>query len=228
METKKAPHKDMNRKRGMFFNFGMILTLVLVISAFEYKFYDDLAVIDVGTLEKEPEEMIDIPIIKQSQPPAQKIVSPIVTEIENDVDIKKVEMEMEEFAEETAPKEIEKPKLPETKQPIPEEVIPEIFIIVENPAEPKDGMKKFYEYIGKHIEYPKQARRMGIEGRVFVQFVIERDGSLTDIQVIKGIGAGCDEEAVRVLKTAPKWNPAKQRGKTVKQRMSIPIYFKLN
>ena len=67
---------------------------------------------------------------------------------------------------------------------------------------------------------------MGIEGRVYVQFIVERDGSLTDIKVVKGIGAGCDEEAVKVLKNSPKWKPGKQRGKAVRQKMTQPITFK--
>jgi protein TonB len=88
-------------------------------------------------------------------------------------------------------------------------------------------MEDFYKYVSKNIEYPKQARRMGIEGKVFVQFVVDKDGSLSDVKVIKGIGAGCDEEAIRVLKESPKWTPGKQRGRPVRVRMSLPIFFKI-
>jgi len=69
---------------------------------------------------------------------------------------------------------------------------------------------------------------MGIEGKVFVEFVIEKDGSITDVKAIKGIGAGCDEEAVRILQSAPNWKPGKQRGKPVRQKMVLPISFKLS
>jgi protein TonB len=68
---------------------------------------------------------------------------------------------------------------------------------------------------------------MGIEGKVFVEFVINRDGSVTEVRAIKGIGAGCDEEAVRVIQNSPKWNPGKQRGKPVRQRMVLPVTFRL-
>jgi protein TonB len=68
---------------------------------------------------------------------------------------------------------------------------------------------------------------MNVEGKVFVQFVIDKDGSPSDITVLKGIGSGCDEEAVRVIKNMPKWTPGKQRGRPVKVRMSLPIVFKL-
>ena len=89
------------------------------------------------------------------------------------------------------------------------------------------GMPAFYEYVSKNLKYPNQARRMGIEGRVFVQFVVGKNGSITDVTAIKGIGAGCDEEAVRVIKSSPNWSPGKQRGKPVKVRMILPITFKL-
>ena len=95
-------------------------------------------------------------------------------------------------------------------------------------ATPKGGMQAFYEYVGKKLKYPAQARRMGIEGRVFVEFVVGKDGTLQDVTVIKGIGSGCDEEAIRVLKLSPRWEPAKQRGKAVKQRIVLPIVFKLH
>jgi protein TonB len=99
---------------------------------------------------------------------------------------------------------------------------------VEDPATFPGGIAAFYEYLKKNLNYPNQAKRMGIEGRVFVQFVVEKDGSLTDIHVVKGIGAGCDEEAVRVLKNSPKWKPGKQRGKAVRQKMIQNILFKLS
>jgi protein TonB len=88
-------------------------------------------------------------------------------------------------------------------------------------------MAAFYKYVGDKIKYPPQARRMGIEGRVFVEFVIGKDGTLSEVRAIKGIGAGCDEEAVRIVQSSPAWNPGKQRGKPVKQRYTLPIIFKL-
>ena len=109
----------------------------------------------------------------------------------------------------------------------PEEESEQIFNIVEESAAPKGGMAAFYKYVHDKIKYPPQARRMGIEGRVFVEFVIAIDGTLTEVRAIKGIGAGCDEEAVRIIQSAPPWSPGKQRGKPVKQRYTLPIIFKL-
>jgi protein TonB len=88
-------------------------------------------------------------------------------------------------------------------------------------------MAAFYAFVSQTIRYPAQARRMGIEGKVFVEFVVEKDGSLSSFTVVKGIGAGCDEEAIRVLQMSPPWTPGKQRGQAVKQRMVLPIYFKM-
>ena len=103
----------------------------------------------------------------------------------------------------------------------------EIFIVVEEFATPKGGMQAFYKKDGEKIKYHEQPRRQAIDGRVFVEFVINKDGSLSDVKAIKGIGAGCDEEAVRIIQSAPAWNAGKQRGKAVKQRYTLPIIFKL-
>ncbi|WP_348646758.1 TonB family protein [Flammeovirga sp. SubArs3] len=108
-----------------------------------------------------------------------------------------------------------------------EEVVEEIFEIVEDPAAYPGGMGQFYKWVGQNMKYPSQAKRMGVEGKVYVQFVVDKDGSLTDVRVVRGIGAGCDEEAVRVIRKAPKWKPGTQRGRKVKQRMVLPISFKL-
>lgn len=104
----------------------------------------------------------------------------------------------------------------------------EVFDIVEDQPAPIGGMAEFYKYIGINMKYPSQARSIGIEGRVFIQFIVDKEGNLTNITSVKGIGAGCDQEAVRVLENAPKWTPGKQRGKAVNVRMILPITFKLD
>lgn len=102
-----------------------------------------------------------------------------------------------------------------------------IFMIVEKRPTPKGGRIAFYRYIAKNLKYPDKARKNKIEGRVIIECVVEKDGSLSTFKVRKGIGGGCDEEAIRVLKLAPKWNPAKQRGESVRHRIFVPIVFKL-
>jgi len=103
----------------------------------------------------------------------------------------------------------------------------EIFTVVEDQPTFKGGMQALSDHLASNLQYPAQARQQGIEGRVFVQFVVEKDGSLSNVTSVKGIGGGCDEEAVRVLKESPKWKPGKQRGKPVKVRMILPITFNL-
>lgn len=91
---------------------------------------------------------------------------------------------------------------------------------------PVKGLEGFYRFISKNTTYPKYARRKGIEGKVFIQFVVDKDGSITDVQVLKGIGGGCDEEAARVVRVSPRWTPGKHRGQPIRARMTLPIVFR--
>lgn len=109
----------------------------------------------------------------------------------------------------------------------PPELKDQIFTIVEQPAQFPGGMKEFYKFLSQNLIYPEKAIKEGVEGRVFAQFIIEKDGTPTDIHLVKGIGGGCDEEALRVLKTMPKWIPAEQRGIKVRHKMIQNILFKL-
>ena len=103
----------------------------------------------------------------------------------------------------------------------------EIFTIVESYPEFEGGFAAFNTQIMKQITYPQQARKAGVEGRVDVQFVVEKDGSISRVETLRGIGAGCDEEAVRVVKSLPRFKPATQHGKPVRVRMVLPLVFQL-
>jgi protein TonB len=103
----------------------------------------------------------------------------------------------------------------------------QIFTSVEQVPEFAGGLEKFGAYLGKNIRYPAVARENNVQGRVICTFVVERDGSLTDIKVVRGIGSGCDEEAIRVLKNSPKWKPGIQNGRPVRVQYSVPISFTL-
>jgi TonB family protein len=102
-----------------------------------------------------------------------------------------------------------------------------LYTVVENTARPEGGMGAFYEVIGRNIKYPLLAKKMGIEGKVFVEFVVEKDGTISNVRTVKGIGAGCDEEAERVVKLSPKWNPGTQQGEPIRQKIVLPLVFKL-
>jgi TonB family protein len=103
----------------------------------------------------------------------------------------------------------------------------EVFSVVEEAAKPKQGFELYMAGIGSRIQYPADARQRNIEGKVFVQFTVTETGALSDFQVVKGIGGGCDQEAVRIIQEGGDWVPGRQRGQAVKQRMVIPIMFML-
>ncbi|MEO1655352.1 MAG: energy transducer TonB, partial [Bacteroidota bacterium] len=190
---------------------------------------DALETMDLGSIEDSFIEEIDIPIIPTPPPPPPKVVyDPIIKEVDNEEDIPEKEAIIQDVVDVQEVTDFQPAPVPTPTEIKKEETEPDFFIFAEVQPEPKGGMAAFYKYLGKKIKYPKLARRMQIEGRVFVQFVVDKDGSLTDIKVLKGIGGGCDEEAIRVLKEAPKWEAGRQRGKPVRVRMSVPIFFRLN
>lgn len=104
----------------------------------------------------------------------------------------------------------------------------DVFQIVDDPAMPPGGYEALYERISGRLKYPKQAQNEGVEGKVYVQFIVDIDGSITDVKVVKGIGAGCDQAAIDALSAENNWSPPMQSGKSVKQRIILPITFKLD
>ena len=103
-----------------------------------------------------------------------------------------------------------------------------VFTITEDPAMPIGGYAAFFEHIKSTLQYPQEAREQEVHGKVFVEFVVNEQGYLTNALTKKGIGFGCDEEAVRAVIASPKWEPAKQEGVVVKQRIVLPITFSLS
>ncbi|SMD34035.1 outer membrane transport energization protein TonB (TC 2.C.1.1.1) [Reichenbachiella faecimaris] len=223
MELRKNPKIDLERKRNAFFNIGLATSLMLVISAFEWRFYGDGGLVNLGEIDDDFEEIMEIPQTLQPPPPPPVVVLPKIVEVPD-------EEEIEEDVKSIIDVEINEDDTfedPIFDEPLPPEIVEEVLIFVESMPEPIGGMSTFYKHVAKQMKYPNQARRMGIEGKVYVQFVIDKNGKLTEVQAIKGIGAGCDEEAVRVIKNAPDWSPGKQRGQPVKVRMILPVTFKL-
>jgi len=205
-------------------SFSFCVSILAIIFVFEYKTFEEGSMVQLTSLSSEFEDLIDIPLTQQPPPPPPVIQQPIVLEVPDDEEIEEdieinldITMNEDDVVEElivfTEPK---------------EEIAPTIFQIVEVMPSPKGGLSAFYKYLNKNLKYPPRATRIGIEGRVHLSFVVEADGSLTDVKVMKGIGAGCDEESIRVMQNAPKWNPGKQRGNPVRVRYAFPIVFKLN
>ena len=102
-----------------------------------------------------------------------------------------------------------------------------LILNVEEPAEFPGGLDSLIKFISNNIKYPQEALDNKIEGRVFLTFIVEKDGSINDIKILRDIGYGCGEEAVRIVKLMPKWKPGKQRGKPVRQQFNLPVSFKI-
>lgn len=221
MKPKKNPEADVNRLRPFLFQIGLVVAIGGALMAFEWEKSETKMDIPVGN-PNEGTEIEIIPITEQPppEPPKPKVIQPIITEVEDDKIIEEtveVLIDVEDFE----PEKIE-------FEPAPvEEKTDEPVIFAEKMPVPPGGMQAFYKYVSKNMKYPRNAVRAGAEGRVFVQFVVEKDGSLTDFSILKSVGFGCDEEAIRVLDSAPKWEAGKQRGNPVRVRMVLPITFKL-
>jgi protein TonB len=224
-DQKKTKKADLESKKIIFIEIGLVIALAAVLLAFEWKSYEKQE-INLGALvvDDTPEEMVEI--TQQNQPPPppppqqQTTIIEIVEddmEIEDEIEID-VEADQETVVEEYIPVEEEEEEAEEAQ----------IFTVVESMPGFPGGDEARIKYLNENINYPQMARESGIQGRVFVTFVVERDGSVTDVRVLRGIGGGCDEEAVRVIKNMPKWNPGKQRGKPVRVQFNMPILFKLN
>jgi len=103
-----------------------------------------------------------------------------------------------------------------------------VFTVVETPPAYPGGQEALYKYMGENVKYPEEARLKGVQGTVFVTYIVETDGSVSNVKVLRGIGSGCDEEGVRVVSAMPKWSPGKQRGEAVRVQFNLPIKFKLD
>ncbi len=223
METKKTEKADLERKSPLFFSVGLVITMSMVVYAFDRKSYTSETIMGERTVNIF-ENVIDVAVTEQ-EPPMPSVVKQIqIIEVKNDDDIKNDIMPLLDINS-LATTKIEDVIVESDPEPI--EATDVIVDYAEESAAPKDGIAAFYKYVGEKIKYPAQARRMGIEGRVFVSFVIGKDGSVSEVKAVKGIGAGCDEEAVRIIQSAPAWKPGRHGGRTVKQRMMLPISFKL-
>ena len=223
IEIKRKRDQKQRERSTLFFLLGLCITLGSLIIVFNWKFKDDVQVAELMANDQGRfEEVQDIPLTEQPPPPPPQVLqAPRIVEVSDEVIIEEVEVNLDvEVTEEMVVEEVE-------FAPIEEEVAEEIFEIVENSPEPVGGIGAFYSYVGENLKYPATALRMEISGRVFVKFVVNDKGEISRVHVVKGIGGGCDEEAVRVLESAPKWNPGKQRGKPVSVWMTLPITFKL-
>ena len=213
MEIKKSAKANLDDKKLTFTLIGLVVALFIVWRVFEYRSYDKQEYeAFTRTVEVMDEEM---EITKQEQPkPQVQAPKPQVTQIqvvEDDTEVEDIDINAEVDQDEV----------------IEEYVEEEVFLSVEENPEFPGGPAKLLEYVQKNLKYPMMARESDIQGRVFVGFVVEKDGSISNVRVLRGIGGGCDEEAVRVVQSLPKFKPGKQRGNPVRVQYTLPIVFKL-
>ena len=225
METKKTPKANLENKRPTWLLVGYVTVLAFMFVAFEWT--RDIRVDTSGRIaENVFEQDMEIPLTRQPEvtPPPPPQVTPIndvLTIIDDDATAEETNFaSSEETGEDVVIKHI-----PVT---VDEEVVveDEIFVIVEeNPQFPDGGTAGLLQYLGKNIKYPTIPQENGTQGRVTVQFVVNKDGSIVDVKVIRGVDPYLDKEAVRVISTMPKWIPGKQRGVPVRCKFTVPVTF---
>lgn len=227
MEIKKTPKADLENKKTLFTEIGLAIALGLCLAAFEYSTQE--VKID---LEAMPEEVVveeeQAPVTRQEEvkppppppPPKMADVLNIVDDnVELDDEAALFDSEFDEEAEvEFQEVEVEEEVVEDTE---------EVFIIVEQMPQFPGGDEALLKYLATSVKYPVIAQENGIQGRVFVSFVIDKNGDVTNVRVARPFDPNLDKEAVRVVQSMPKWTPGKQRGKAVKVSYNVPINFVL-
>ncbi|GAP44070.1 protein containing TonB family C-terminal domain [Lentimicrobium saccharophilum] len=223
METRKNSNADLERKRFVFLQLGLILSLGVVLAAFEWK-TPDAGNIDLPPRTySEPEmEIIDIIPVKKELP--KPVNTTLIREVDNLAeDLPEIEIEIETDPLEFIPP-FELPgRLPDEETV--EEQLP--FVIVEKMPQFPGGEAGLMRYLAENIRYPGPAREAGISGTVYITFVVEPDGRVTSVKILRGLPGGCSEEAERVVKMMPDWEPGRQAGKAVRVALNLPVVFRL-
>ncbi|PIQ47236.1 MAG: energy transducer TonB [Cytophagales bacterium CG12_big_fil_rev_8_21_14_0_65_40_12] len=221
MENKKNPKVDFSTKRSLFLLIGLCASISLTLAAFEYKTISKPIII-VPDLDSDELAFYEPPITV-IEPPKPPVIAPKIIEIPNDDD---VDVEIPPYIFDDFNKYIAEEPVEFT--PLPKEDVVEEFIVVEEEAKFPGGAEAWTKFLTKNLKYPKQAQRANIEGRVILNFYVDAEGNISKISVLRGIGSGCDEEAIRVLSKSPKWKPGLQRGVPFKSAKQIAFVFKLN
>lgn len=225
MELKKSPKADLKNKRGLLLEIGLIVSLGLVIAAFAYtpKEYRIEKVEQVAeVVEVEMTEITRQP----EQPPTPpkkvevKVISDILDIVTNDTKIT-TEMSFDEFDEEAVIEPIVEIKEEEIVDDQP------FFVAEEMPTFMGGDINTFRKWVQDNVRFPQIALENGIQGTVTIAFVVERDGTLTILDVLASPDRSLTDEAVRVLKKSPKWKPGKQRNQAVRVRYNLPVVFRL-
>ena len=224
MQLKKSPEASLENKKIIYVLMGFVFVLSICYVALEWT-EKEVTKYDVTSEEASFEEEIEIQQTTQEMtppppPPAAQEVQ-VINVVEDDVETESFEIKSEDDNTEIH---IEAP----VEAPVEEEEEEVVFMVVETMPEFPGGQQALFKYLSENVKYPVIAQENGIQGRVICQFTVNKDGSIVDVQVVRSGGdASLDKEAVRVIKSMPKWKPGKQRGKAVRVKYTVPVNFKL-
>lgn len=220
----KKPSADITTNYTISLQTGLIISLLAMITLFKIDLQTEIAEIEFNQRDEvvTMDEIVQTEQVTRPPPPPRP---PVPVEVPNDMIVEEIELNLDASLDLSEALELPPapPAPPVTKkEEVKEEEEPEVFIVVEEVPELIGGL----ESVQRMIVYPEIAKKAGIEGRVFVQFIIDEKGNVTNPVVLKGIGGGCDEAALEAVKKA-KFKPGKQRGRPVRVQYSIPIVFRL-
>ena len=231
MEIKKSRKADLEGGKGLSILMGIVVGLAVLFVGFEWGTQEKTIQKDEGIADIIAEEEIDItrqeetPPPPPSPPPVEQVAE-VLNVVEDDVEVENTDLLSSEDNQAEAQTQTYVP--PVVKVEEEEESSQQIFMVVEEMPEFPGGQAALMSFIAKSIKYPVVAQENGIQGRVTCSFVVNKDGSIVDAEVIRGIDPSLDKEALRVINTMPKWKPGKQRGKPVRVKFTVPINFRLN
>ena len=227
MELKKSPKADLENKRNIFVQIGLVISLGLCLLAFKWTSKAEHAA-SLGTMEQQEVEDEIIPITRAEEvKPPPPPPPPKVVEVLNIVDDKtKIEEELEIEDTEADDKTVID-VAPVIQQEKEQEEENQVFFIVEDMPVFPGGELALRRFIANAIKYPVIAQENGIQGKVYVNFVVDKDGSVTNAKIARGVDSSLDKEALRVVNSLPKWKPGMQRGKPVRVSYTVPISFVL-
>lgn len=227
MEVKKSPKVDLESKRNVYFMIGLVVSLGIMLLAFEWTAKpakaDSLGEVNAANVEEEIIPITREQEIKPPPPPPPPKVVEVLNIVDDDVDIDD-ELHIDTEADDRTLITVA-PVISAKKEEEEEEQ--QVFFIVEDMPEFPGGEMALRTYIASAIKYPVIAQENGIQGKVYVTFVVGKDGSVSDAKIARGVDPSLDKEALRVVNTLPKWKPGKQRGKPVNVSYTVPINFVL-
>jgi protein TonB len=227
MELKKTPKADLENKKQLYFMIGLVFALGVMLVGFEWTSKqskaDSLGTVGAVAIEEEIIPITREQEVKPPPPPPPKVIE-VLNIVDDDIKIDDQLMIDDSEADDKTLIDVA-PVI--TKKEEAEEETAEVFFIVEDMPEFPGGEAALRAYIAGQIKYPVIAQENGIQGKVYVTFVVGKDGAVSNATIARGVDPSLDKEAIRVVNTLPKWKPGKQRGKAVNVSYTVPINFVL-